>query len=288
MTDAEDGGKLKIAAREPQVGATVSGTLTDEDGGVRGRECGSGTEAVKNDYLNRFGSYRSATADCMALWLRLLRSTSPHCCMIDKAQSSSYATTSADGGFFVHLVVSYTDAFDSSDDGEDETDTAMLVARPTRAVQGAPATNVAPKFGIQDREIDGDDAAPESVTRNVDEGTKPVGDFEATDDDLVDYSLGGADGGMFSLSAPSGNSVSLSLKAAPDFENPADADGDNAYEVSITAKDPSGATDTLMVTVMVDDIDDKPVISLGPVGPVGPVANVAPAFADDAETDFMV
>ena len=51
----------------------------------------------------------------------------------------------------------------------------------------------------------------------------------------------------------------MSLKAAPDFENPADADGDNAYEVSITAKDPSGATDTLMVTVMVDDVDDKPV-----------------------------
>ena len=36
----------------------------------------------------------------------------------------------------------------------------------------------APKFGIQDREIDGDDAAPESVTRNVDEGTKAVADFE--------------------------------------------------------------------------------------------------------------
>ena len=56
--------------------------------------------------------------------------------------------------------------------------------------------------------------------------------------------------------------MSLSLKAAPDFENPADADGDNAYEVSITAKDPSGATDTLMVTVMVDDVDDMPSISL--------------------------
>ena len=65
---------------------------------------------------------------------------------------------------------------------------------------------------------------------------------------------------------------SLSLKAAPDFENPADADGDNAYEVTITAKDPSGATDTLMVTVMVDDVDDAPMLRL----------NSAPEF--DAET----
>ena len=142
----------------------------------------------------------------------------------------------------------------------------MLVARPTREVQSPPAENAAPKFGIQDREIDGDDAAPESVTRNVDENTKPVADFNAADgdNDLFVFGLGGADGGMFSLSDPTNedNSVSLSLKAAPDFENPADADGDNAYEVSITATDPSGATDTLMVTVMVDDVDDKPSISL--------------------------
>ena len=134
-------------------------------------------------------------------------------------------------------------------------------------MQSPPAQNAAPKFGIQDREIDGDDAAPESVTRNVDENTKPVAETSAplTDNDLfVTFGLGGADGGLFK---PVGseryhdNSVSLSLKDAPDYENPADADGDNSYEVSITAKDPSGATDTLMVTVVVGDVDDKPVVS---------------------------
>ena len=75
--------------------------------------------------------------------------------------------------------------------------------------------------------------------------------------------LGGADGGMFKLSDPSGEDerVSLSFADAPDFESPADADGDNSYEVSITATDPSGSTDMLMVTVMVDDVDDEPAIS---------------------------
>ena len=53
----------------------------------------------------------------------------------------------------------------------------------------------------------------------------------------------------------------LSFADAPDYENSADADGDNSYEVSITATDPSGATDTLMVTVVVEDVDDKPTIS---------------------------
>ena len=88
----------------------------------------------------------------------------------------------------------------------------------------------------------------------------------------MDYSsLAELTGACSACRAPSNeeNSVSLSLKAAPDFENPADADGDNAYEVSITAKDPSGATDTLMVTVMVDDVDDAPTISLRPAANVG-------------------
>ena len=95
-----------------------------------------------------------------------------------------------------------------------------------------------------------------------------VGDFSAADgdNDLFTFKLGGADGGMFKLSDPSGeeNSVSLSFAdGKPDYESPADADGDNSYEVSITATDPSGcSTDTLMVTVMVEDVDDKPAISL--------------------------
>ena len=108
-------------------------------------------------------------------------------CRIDKAESSYYATTSADGGLFIHLVVStrtrstVTMTLTSHADN-----TAMLVARPTREVQRTPATNAAPKFGIQDREIDGDDAAPESVTRNVDEGTKAIANFNATDTDCAD------------------------------------------------------------------------------------------------------
>ena len=269
VTDAEDTGSLKIPAREPQVGATVSGTLSDEDGGERDRvwqwyrggtnaTSDSEMETLVGDITNETLTSRPGTCDADGV------DPSPTAaCAIDKATAPSYATASADGGYYVHLVVDYTDAFQSGTDGA--TDTATLAARPTRAVQGPPAQNAAPKFGIQDREIDGDDDAPESVTRNVDENTKAVGDFSAadSDNDLFVFSLGGADGGLFKISDPSGtnNAVSLSLKDGPDYENPADADEDNSYEVSITAKDPSGATDTLMVTVVVDGVDDKPVVS---------------------------
>ena len=266
VIDIEDDGKLEIAAREPQVGASVSGTLTDEDGGVRDRvwQWYRGVESDGDIAVTDLVALNTVDAREGNLCDADNAATSGDPCVIDKAESSTYTTTSDDGGFLIHLVVSYTDAFDSEDG--DDTDTATLMARPVRAVQDPPAVNAAPKFGIQDRELDGDDDAPEQVTRNVDEGTKAVAEFEATDTELLVYDLGGADGGMFSLEGPSDedNEVTLSLKDAPDFENPADADGDNAYEVSITATDPSGATDTLMVTVMVDDVDDKPVITLGP------------------------
>ena len=269
VTKDEDTGSLKIEERQPQVGASVSGKLTDEDGGIRDRvwQWYRGDDDADAATLTALGRDNDLCGDVEE------SDTVP--CIIDKAESSSYVTTSADGGFVIHLVVTYTDAHDSLEG--DGTDTATLIATPTRAVQTAPAANESPKFGIQDREIDGDDPAPEGVTRNVDEGTKAVGDFTATDGDneLFVFNLGGADGGLFGLSGPSGeeNSVSLSFADAPDYENPADADGDNTYEVSITAKDPSGATDLLVVTVVVENVDDAPAIAL----------NYEPAF--DAETD---
>ena len=207
VEDAEDTGKLEIAARQPQVGTTVSGALTDEDGGIRDRvwQWYRGDDNADATVLTQLTEDNNLCEDVEE------SDTVP--CIIDKATSPTYATTDADGGFFIHLVVMYTDAFDNTPDAAG-TDTATLMARPVRAVQAPPAENAAPEFGIQDRELDGDEAAPEQVTRNVDEGAKEVAEFKATDTELLVYDLGGADGGMFSLSGPSGmeNSVTLSLE----------------------------------------------------------------------------
>ena len=49
------------------------------------------------------------------------------------------------------------------------------------------------------------------------------------------YSIsGGNDAGLFTINGATGN---LSFLAAPDFESPADSDGDNVYEVEVTADD---------------------------------------------------
>ena len=65
------------------------------------------------------------------------------------------------------------------------------------------------------------------------------------------WTLDGADAGDFRISSAG----VLTFRSTPDFENPADADGDNVYEVTIEAAD---GTYTAMhnVTVTVTDVDD--------------------------------
>jgi hypothetical protein len=49
--------------------------------------------------------------------------------------------------------------------------------------------------------------------------------------------------------------------AAPDYEEPADADEDNDYVVEVTADDGAGGSDVRVLTVTVtDDVSDNPVI----------------------------
>ncbi len=76
------------------------------------------------------------------------------------------------------------------------------------------------------------------------------------DGDTVTYSItGGADGTMFSIT-PGGI---LTFDAAPDFESPADDDGNGVYEVQVTADDSNGGTDVQTISVTVTNV--QPVIS---------------------------
>ena len=67
------------------------------------------------------------------------------------------------------------------------------------------------------------------------------------------YALaGGADAARFAIDARTG---ALSFVAAPDYDAPADADGDNVYEVVVSASDGS-LSDTQAVTVAVGNLVD--------------------------------
>ena len=72
-----------------------------------------------------------------------------------------------------------------------------------------------------------------------------------SNNDALTYSVsGGADQAAFTIDAGTGE---LSFLAAPDFEAPGDADGDNTYEVVIRVQDSRGGSDTLSLSISVDD-----------------------------------
>ena len=94
----------------------------------------------------------------------------------------------------------------------------------------------------------------------VSENAVSVGAVNAvdTDGDAVVYSIaGGADAGLFAINAQTG---ALSFVNAPNFEAPADSNGNNVYELLIRASDGSLHTDQAL-TVSVGNVNEGPVIT---------------------------
>ncbi|MCA9125481.1 MAG: DUF2341 domain-containing protein [Planctomycetales bacterium] len=95
------------------------------------------------------------------------------------------------------------------------------------------------------------------LTVSVQENSQFVQTVTASDPvDTVTYSItGGADGAAFEIGSTSGL---LTFKASPDFEANADSNGDNVYEVQVTASDPSGAADVKTILVTLNDVPESP------------------------------
>ncbi|WP_375578499.1 FG-GAP-like repeat-containing protein [Marivirga tractuosa] len=95
--------------------------------------------------------------------------------------------------------------------------------------------------------------ATESVEENV---TGTV--YTATADVSATFSLGSSkDEALFNISTDA-----ISLKSAPNFEIPEDANEDNVYELDLIATDGDGFTTTKAITITVTDLDEiAPVIT---------------------------
>ncbi|WP_291841604.1 cadherin domain-containing protein [Maricaulis sp.] len=90
------------------------------------------------------------------------------------------------------------------------------------------------------------------------------------DGDVLTYSISGADAALFSVNAATGE---VSFLAAPDFESPADADGNNVYDINVTASD-GGLSDTQAVSIsVVDENDVAPVVTSGTTASIGENSN---------------
>ncbi|MGH1368032.1 MAG: ExeM/NucH family extracellular endonuclease [Maritimibacter sp.] len=141
--------------------------------------------------------------------------------------------------------------FDALSEGETATDSFTYVVD-----DGQGGTDIATVTVT----ITGENDAPVVRLPNVvslDENTTQVTSAQATDaeGDAITFALSGADAALFTINATTGE---ISFLEAPDFEAPLDADADNAYDISVTATDALGASNTADLVVSVEDVDEIP------------------------------
>ena len=161
---------------------------------------------------------------------------------IEGETSDRYTPVADDVGNYLQVTVSYTD-------GHTESGSKDLQHTFTNPVRPAQGSNAAPDFSSA--------PAGRSVPENTPAGEK-IGDaVTATDADEADkdrltYSLGPADALLvFTIDETSGQ---LLTKAALDRETT------SIYFVTVTATDPSGDSDSIVVTVEVTNVDEPPVV----------------------------
>ena len=261
---------MSLTAREPQVGRTVVATVSDDDGGVA---------------LTRW-TWATSRRNCFQIPRRVTAPTHAGFVNVNPdVTSGAYTPKSGDAGKCLRATATYkdnipgdsaTDTADGTDNDDDGTTDANMdgidVSKVSeKPVQTSDPANAAPEFPDQDLGTAGDQSemAMRSVAENKAGETagNPVY-ADDTDGDALLYTLNGDDSASFKVD----NNGQISTKVKLDFETR------NEYTVALTATDPSGAGDSILVTISVIDGPDPAVIAVV----TGPGTN-DPEFPEDED-----
>ena len=151
---------------------------------------------------------------------------------ISDATSAIYTPVEGDAGMYLQATATYDDGYDDGNTAMKVTDSAVSQL----AVNGEPEVE-----------------HPENVTN--------VATYEASGADSVRWSLSGDDEEDFNI-----NGGQLTFRTSPDYEDPADADMDNVYMVTVEAR-----AGTLMasqdVTVTVSNVNEAGTVTLSTMSP---------------------
>ena len=249
VTNENEAGTVTLSKTRPRVGIAVTASLTDPDGNISKL-----TWQWANDDDD-----------------------------IQDANSDTYTPVAEDVGDTLMARASYTDG---EGDGQSASGASTSqIALDTR--------NKPPEFADQDTETDG--VQNTATERKVDENTEAVAADDAVADGSEDtadnvggvvaatdpdpnvetptYTLGGADAAKFRVRA--NGQIEVGSGTELDYETK------GTYTITVMAEDSFGASDTIMVTIMVTDMDEAPEVMRVPD------ANVAPEFAS-ATTSRMV
>ena len=228
VVDGEDAGEVALSQREPQIGRAVHATVSDPDGGVRvSRWTWERSEKIT------VADEGTPSAECRddpgTPGIGVVGGWTP----IGGASSPVYTPKQADVGKCLRATATYSDNMANPTDDTEQA--AGVVEAPVQS--GNPA-NTAPHFVFQSSR----------TSRRVFENTEADQDIgtpvSAHDDDseLLIYALGGADAASFDISRNNGQ---LKTKAPLDYE------AKRSYAVQVTATDPSGASESIPVTISV-------------------------------------
>ena len=173
---------------------------------------------------------------------------------ISGATASTYTPTTADDlDQLLRAVASYTDGNGPSKSATSAATFAVLDAAPANQqpvfAPGAGVTIVSAELSR------GNVGSPVAATQG--------------DSDSLTYTLGGTDASSFEIDSATGQ-LSFAAHGGLNYENPADDDVDNSYELEVSvsdAKDADGSADTAIddtvaVTVIITDVDELPTITI--------------------------
>ena len=236
VVDTEDVGSVALSQRQPQVGRTVVATLSDPDGGVTLTRWTWATSPEPTS-----GTCRTNATG----WDNVAPDVSV----------GSYTPKESDKGKCLRATATYTDNIEGhgppGHDQDTDEDGLQVLLMSERPVQDSKAANAAPEFVDQDLNSPGDqsDRTSRRVPENTEAGLGIPSPVSAMDDDgeLLIYTLDGADASSFGISRDTGQ---LMTKASLNYE------ARNSYRVVVTATDPSGASDSIQVTINVTNVHD--------------------------------
>ena len=234
--------------------------------------------------------------------------TSPATASVEENQTAAYTTLATDGdgdpltyslsGTDADLftidpatgVVSFNEAPDAENPDDANGDNVYdIIVTASDNTEGTTDTNQAVAITVTGV----NDNAPvftSPATASVEENQTAAYTALATDadGDPLTYSLSGTDAGLFTINAATGE---VSFNEAPDAENPDDANGDNVYDIVVTASDNTGGTpDTNQaVAITVTGVNDNsPVFTSPATASVEENQTAAyTALATDADGDLL-
>ena len=162
------------------------------------------------------------------------------------ATSATYTPVSSDEGTSLRVTASYTDGQGSSKSAQ------ATSANPVGPMP--PPANNPPVFPSTE-------TGARNIAENTDAGEDIGAPVEATDadNDTLTYTLDVADLAFFDIDAASGQ---LRTKAALDHETR------SSYTVTVTATDTSDASDTISVTITVDNVEEPSTLTLSSLEPL--------------------